>query len=103
MKTFPLIAEMHDATLESIKFEWSTRTCVFEFSGSPQFEFPFSITFSGVTQLLVPATLAWGPSASILEIQEPTNGHFQIAMQSGDTITVMASNHTFQQTAFGVR
>ncbi len=90
------IQQMHDASLVAIRFDWSTRTCSIEFSGAPSLLEPFAITFTGVTELLVPSDFPWGPSASVLEVKDQGSGRYDFAMQSGDTITVVAPNNSFK-------
>jgi hypothetical protein len=90
------IQQMHDASLVAIRFDWSSRTCVFEFSGAPQLLEPFSLTFTDVTELSVPATYPWGPSVSVLEVADRGAGRYDFVMQSGDTITVVGPNNSFK-------
>ena len=92
------IQQMHDASLVAIRFDWSTRTCVIEFAGAPSLVEPFAITFNGVTELLVPSGFPWGPSVSVLEVTYQGSGRYDFAMQSGDTITVVAPNNSFKPT-----
>jgi hypothetical protein len=35
------LKELHDASLTAVRFDWATRTCHFDFSGSPKVTFPF--------------------------------------------------------------
>jgi hypothetical protein len=88
------IRQMHDATLVAIRFDWATRTCTLEFAGAPDLLEPFAVVFSDVTELVVPAHQAWGSSVSVLEVVEQGPGRYDFAMQSGDTITVVASNNS---------
>jgi hypothetical protein len=92
------IRQMHDATLVAIRFDWATRTCTLEFAGAPDLLEPFAVVFSDVTELVVPAHQAWGSSVSVLEVVEQGPGRYDFAMQSGDTITVVASNNSFKPT-----
>src|SRR5687768_17019524 len=89
------IEQMHDATLVAIRFHWATRACTLEFAGAPSFLQPFVLEFTGVTQLLVPAGQAWGASESVHEVADNGAGRYDFAMQSGDTITVVAPNNSF--------
>src|SRR4051812_7623932 len=90
------IREMHDATLVSIRFDWASQVCVLEFSGAPGFTAPFEVAFSNVSQLVIPAMSTWGPSSSVLQVSDTGGGHFEFAMQSGDTISVVAPNNSFK-------
>ena len=92
------LEQLHDASLVAIRFDWSSSTCVLEFAGSPQFLEPFTITFSGVTELLVPASHPWGSSVSVLSAQDTGAGRYEFAMQSGDTIIVVVPNNSFKPT-----
>ena|SRR5690606_25708157 len=92
------LEQMHDATLVGVRFDWSTRTCVLEFLGAPSLLEPFAIEFSNVRELVVPAMEPWGPSASVLEVVALQPGSYDFVMQSGDTIRVVAPNHSFKPT-----
>ena len=89
------IQHMHDATLVAIRFDWAARSCSLEFAGAPKLAEPFVVTFSNVTELVVPARQTWGASVSVLEVLDRGAGRYDFAMQSGDTITVVASNNPF--------
>lgn len=93
----PSLYQMHDATLVAIRLNWSERACTFEFAGSPRLPHPFTVTFSEVSDVSIPALHPWGPSVSVLEITVHDGGRYDITMQSGDTITVVASNFAFQR------
>lgn len=92
------LKELHDASLAAIRFDWATRTCHFDFSGSPKSDVPFSLVFNAVAELVLPAAFPWGPSVSVLEAKVSGIGRYEIEMQSGDTITVVAPNHSFKPT-----
>ena len=92
------LEQLHDASLVAIHFDWPSRTCRFEFAGSPQLLEPFTLTFSGVTELVVSASHPWGSSVSVLSAQDAGAGRYEFAMQSGDTITVVAPNNSFKPT-----
>lgn len=91
------LKDLHDASLMAVRFDWSTRTCHFDFSGAPRIELPFSLIFSAVTELVLPAVFPWGHSVSVLEARVSGSDRYEIEMQSGDTITVVAPNHSFKQ------
>lgn len=93
--TLPL-QQLHDATLLAIRFDWVARSCTFEFAGAPGLIEPFVVEFSNVSELVVPATDAWGPSASVLEVKDLGSGGYHFAMQSGDTIRVVALGYSFK-------
>lgn len=92
------IHQMHDATLVAIRFEWTTRTCALEFAGAPAFPEPFVVEFTNVSELVVPAANTWGTSVSVLEVHDLGTGRYDFAMQSGDTIRVVAPNNSFEPT-----
>lgn len=49
-----------------------------------------------VTKLVVPASYPWGSSISVLEFRDKGEGLYELAMQSGDTIVVVAPNISFK-------
>jgi hypothetical protein len=83
--------ELHDAVLQAVQFDWGARTCRFDFRGAPGSPGPFTMTFSLVKELRLPAGLPWGPSASVLRFRDAGSGTYEFAMQSGDTITVVSA------------
>jgi hypothetical protein len=91
------INHLHDATLVSIQLHWGDRTCELSFAGAPSIPGPFSLVFAGVTELHVPSTMPWAPSVSVLEAAF-SGGVATIAMQSGDTVTLVSPNYSFKQT-----
>lgn len=90
--------DIHDASLVAVRFDWPTRTCHFDFSGAPQITHPFTVTFTGVTELVISAVVPWGHSVSVLEVKVSGAGRYEFAMQSGDTITVVAPNNSLMPT-----
>ena len=90
------LQEMHDASLVAVRFDWAARTCHFDFAGAPKMPEPFTVTFTDVSELVIPADYAWGPSVSVLEVRDAGSGRYEFAMQSGDTITVVAPNNSFK-------
>jgi hypothetical protein len=92
------INHLHDATLASIHLNWGDRTCEFSFAGAPSIPGPFSLVFSRVSELLVPSAMPWGPSLSVMEAAF-SGGVATIAMQSGDTITLVSPNYSFKATS----
>lgn len=86
----PALDRLHDATLLTIRFDWATRTCNFDFSGVPQLLEPFTITFMGVTELVIPADWPWGRSVSVSDARDTGAGRYEFEMQTGDTIVVVA-------------
>jgi hypothetical protein len=89
-------ADLHDASLEAVRFDWKTRTCSFDFQGSPGRPQPFSLTFVEVSALQIPASFPWGPSVSVLEFRNDGSGRFEFQMQSGDTLVVASASSSFE-------
>lgn len=87
----PALDQLHDATLLTIRFDWATRTCNFDFSGAPRLLEPFTIAFTGVTELVIPADWRWGRSVSVLEARDTGSGRYEFEMQTGDTIVVVVA------------
>ena len=92
------INHLHDATLVSIHLIWADRTCELSFAGAPGIPGPFSLVFAGVSELRVPSAIPWGPSLSVLEAVF-SGGVATIAMQSGDTVTLVSPNYSFKATS----
>ena len=88
--------DLHDASLEAVRFDWKTRACSFDFYGSPSRPEPFSLTFTEVTALQIPASRPWGPSVSVLEFRSDGSGRFEFEMQSGDTLAVVSASSVFE-------
>lgn len=88
----PALHRLHDATLLTIRFDWATRTCHFDFSGAPRLSEPFTIMCKGVTGLVIPAAWPWGRSVSVLEARDTGSGRYEFEMQTGDTIAVVAEH-----------
>lgn len=91
MEMFLPLEKLHDASLMAIRFDWPSRTCSFDFSAVRGHMEPFSITFSGVRELAIPAAYPWGPSISVLSAKDSGGGRYEFAMQSGDTICVVVA------------
>jgi hypothetical protein len=88
---------LHDALLESSNLSWQTALCTLQINvflqrgGNAK---PCKLRFSGLTQLHVPKQQPWGPSVSINGAKFE-NGSVQIEMQSGDTISIVATEMEF--------
>ncbi len=91
--------ELHDASLVAINFDWFARTCTFSFRGAPTLLQDFTLTFSGVTEVSIPSSAPWGASVSVLEAKDCGSGRYELAMQSGDTISVVAPNYAIKGTS----
>lgn len=88
---------IHDAVLLSAEVLWEQKLCRFIVIPVITREAPataYRLEFSGVTALVMPHEEAWGPSSSVNSVSH-TSGKFQIEMQSGDVIELVASHFTF--------
>ncbi|MEO8047612.1 MAG: hypothetical protein ABI684_10025 [Nitrospirota bacterium] len=87
----------HDAVLRSVEVLWKQKLCRFNLRAFVTCEAPATahrLEFSGVTSLVMPHEEAWGPSSSVNSVSQ-TSGKFQVEMQSGDVIELVASHFTF--------
>ena len=91
--------QLHDASLVAIHFDWLAKTCTFSFQGAPTLLHAFTLTFSGVTEVSIPSSAPWGVSVSVLEAKDCGSGKYELTMQSGDTISVVAPNYAIKVTA----
>lgn len=56
---------------------------------------PGTLTFHGITSLLIPKAQPWGPSNSINETKTLSGGQYAIEMQSGDVLEFKATSWSF--------
>lgn len=84
---------LHDATLASVHISWNAARCDFQIYRTG--EGIHCLVFEGFTNLELPKAEPWGPSESINNVQEPSPGHFEIELQSGDTIRITAAHWRF--------
>lgn len=85
---------LHDAILHSVHVDWAVATCVFVISAfvEPKKEAqPRELVFRGLESLSLPHQEPWGPSVFINRALQPSPGVFQLQMQSGDLVEVMAT------------
>ncbi len=87
---------LHDAVLESIQVFWEQRICNCKVQPVSPERSTIVLRFSGVTEVRIPRADPWGPSSSILEVSETKNSYV-LAMQSGDTISIMAAAYEIEQ------
>lgn len=84
---------LHDAILRTINVDWAGRSCVLTMamseSGSSQ------LIFSGITELFLPRHEPWGRSVSVNSLTSSGPTKFEIEMQSGDVLSVVAANWQF--------
>jgi len=85
---------MHDWTLLSILFEWTTGRATLSFQNNRSET--VSLVADAVADIQIPRLHEWGSSASVNKMIGPTlKGELQvieIQMQSGDTIRLVASS-----------
>jgi len=86
---------LHDATLLGIQFDWVTGTCTLEIvqAGSVHCE----LKFSEVSELSVPRREPWGRSVSINAVRTLSQNTFEVELQSGDIVRVLASSWQFSR------
>jgi hypothetical protein len=91
---------VHDALIKSIDLDWPESILVIHLSAfieKGRSASPFTLTFTGVTDISVPHKSPWGDSNSINGIEAEPNG-CSIEIQSGDKILVEALGYTFEST-----
>jgi len=88
-------AELHDAVLESVSFQWEECTCLMLFRVPP--DNTWSILFQDVTSLAVPRENPWGPSVCVNEFRHDPDGNVEVEMQSGDIIKLHANSAKLKQ------
>jgi DNA polymerase I-like protein with 3'-5' exonuclease and polymerase domains len=82
--------DLHDATLVAVHLTWADGTCVMMIRHSQLSD--CTLTFNGVSNLVLPRTQPWGPSRSINSISQQIKGQYVIEMQSGDMIRIEAGD-----------
>lgn len=87
------LQRLHDATLESIVFDWPMGRVIVRLRACEEPSRPVQIVCERATGLFCPAVKPWGPSISVNEVQGPSakDGgvcRLTIEMQSGDVITL---------------
>lgn len=90
----------HDALIEGIDLDWSESILVFHLSvfiENGRSAKPYTLTFTGVTNVSAPHKSPWGDSNSINGIETEPNG-CSIEIQSGDRILIEALGYTFEST-----
>ena len=81
--------DLHDATLIAVHVLWAEGTCTMTVRYSRLSE--CTLAFAGVSNMTLPRTQPWGRSQSINSATERKKGQYEIEMQSGDLITIEAS------------
>ena len=91
---------LHDAVLDSVRFDWKGRSCVvtlIAFLEPGRTGVPCTITFDDVDDLSVPCRRPWGRSVHVNDLTR-TDDAFVIEMQSGDPIRVTARSARLDRT-----
>ncbi len=89
--------DLHDASIETIVFDWKAGRCdiiLQSWSVEHRKSLVTFLSFFEVSHLEIPRDVPWGESVSINEVKE-CDGLFQIEMQSGDTISVVAKGFSY--------
>jgi hypothetical protein len=79
---------VHDAVLAAIYISWEAGRC--DLRIHPVGTTSHLLVFEGFTALEFPKQEPWGPSSSINAVREPKQGQFEIELQSGDVLRVLA-------------
>ncbi|MBV1879319.1 MAG: hypothetical protein KUG79_16880 [Pseudomonadales bacterium] len=90
---------LHDALLGQIKIDWENSLVKLElqaFTELSKAASPHHLLFQGVTDFRCSRNNEWGPSNSVLEVNN-IDCEYQIQMQSGDTISIKADGYEFKQ------
>lgn len=85
---------LHDSVLHTVRVDWADATCVCEISAfvEPGNEAqPRELVFRCLESLELPRQQPWGPSVFINRALQPSPRTFQLEMQSGDVIEVVAA------------
>jgi len=93
-----MVLQLHDATLLEIHFDWALGVCVAKFLGGPSFPGCLSLTWTNVEEIVVPRKYEWGESVSVLDAILHGSDRYEIQMQSGDLIAIVASKFSFEVT-----
>jgi hypothetical protein len=83
---------LHDATLVAVRVNWADGTCIVELDHGTLGI--CLLTFSTMSHLTLPRKQSWGRSVSINSFSMPSNGRYEIEVQSGDLIIIEASEMT---------
>ena len=83
---------MHDSTLKSVRVCWESGTCIADIQHGIFGH--CTLAFSAISHLSLPREQNWGRSLSINSFSMSSTGVYEIAMQSGDVIKIMAAGMT---------
>jgi hypothetical protein len=79
---------LHDATLVDVHLQWAEGRCTMTLRHSELSS--CRLTFTSVTNLSLSRAKPWGPSQSINAAYQRNPGQYEIEMQSGDLIKIVA-------------
>lgn len=86
--------ELHDSTIVEINYSLSSRELFIvgeKYSSTKKEIIPFTLLFKSVASYSVPQYAPWRESASINGTNVGPSGEYLIELQSGDIITIVAS------------
>jgi hypothetical protein len=84
--------KLHDMSLVRIAVEWKAGLCNADIDGAVITDVPSAqLRWIGVTEVGIPRSFPWGPSISINKARGPVDGRYEVEMQSGDTIVILAA------------
>ncbi|MDO8331937.1 MAG: hypothetical protein Q7T36_15840 [Fluviicoccus sp.] len=85
---------LHDALIGAIHISWESERCDIRFNlvgGGCQW-----LVFEGFTKLDFPRAEPWGASQSVNTVQEKAPGVFEIELQSGDVLHIVAPHWSYR-------
>lgn len=88
--------ELHDSVLESIEVLWEQRICRCTLRLVSPERSTVVLRFSGVTEVRIPHADPWGPSNNVMGLTE-TDHIYALAMQSGDSVSIVATTFEIEQ------
>ena len=84
---------LHDATLVSVRLDWAQRSCEIEVALADGHA---ALSFVAVSHCELPHAAPWGPSSSVLGGRSLAKGVFELEMQSGDVLRIIAGGSAFE-------
>lgn len=82
------MAELHDATLVSVRIDWESGVTHASFR---TIKGTATVCFCDTVEVFVPRKSEWGQSVSVLEYRSPSTNEHIFSMQSGDEIRIVAT------------
>ena len=84
---------LHDGVLRSIAVDWENARCTLAVRVALQGD--QSLVFTGLRRVTIPRDQPWGPSTCINSVRERSQSEFEIEMQSGDVLCILADHWEF--------